>query len=186
VIEAELKALVRDPQALTAALDARAPAERATYSDTYYDTPARDLTGTDRELRVRIIDREGLRHCRLTYKEAAVPGTSSKPEHETSVGDPAVFATLFRGLGLQVLVELTKHCANYRLDHGGYRMLATVVSVPELADTFVEVETQVPAPGDVPPALQAIQGLLAEWGIGASDLNSRDYTDMIQEARGAT
>ncbi len=175
MIEAELKALVRDPQALTAALDARAPAERATYSDTYYDTPARDLTGTDRELRVRIIDREGLRHCRL-----------SKPEHETSVGDPAVFATLFRGLGLQVLVELTKHCANYRLDHGGYRMLATVVSVPELADTFVEVETQVPAPGDVPPALQAIQGLLAELGIGASDLNSRDYTDMIQEARGAT
>jgi adenylate cyclase class 2 len=102
------------------------------------------------------------------------------------VGDPAVFAALFRALGLQVLVELTKHCANYSFDHAGYRMLATVVTVPELADTFVEVETQVSAADDVPPALEAIRGLLAELGIGADDLDTRDYTDMVAGARGAT
>jgi adenylate cyclase class 2 len=65
-------------------------------------------------------------------------------------------------------------------------MLATLVTVPELADTFVEIETQVPAAGDVAPALEAIRGLLAELGVGADDLDTRDYTDMVAEARGVT
>jgi adenylate cyclase class 2 len=183
VIEAELKALVRDPAGLLAALAERAPAEPAAYADTYYDTPGRRLTGSGRELRVRIIDRGGSRTCLLTYKEAAVPGTTSKPEHETPVGDPAVFAALFAGLGLGVLVELTKHCTNYRFPHAGYPMLATVVTVPELAGTFVEVETQVPAAAEVSAALDTIRDLLTELGITEADLDTRDYTDMVQQAR---
>jgi adenylate cyclase, class 2 len=183
VIEAELKALVRDPAGLLAALAERAPAERASYADTYYDTPDRTLTSSDRELRVRVIDRGGSRTCLLTYKEAAVPGTTSKPEHETGVDDPAVFATLFAGLGLGVLVELTKHCTNYRFHHAGHPMLATVVTVPELAGTFVEVETQVPDAAEVPAALDTIADLLADLGITEADLDSRDYTDMVQQAR---
>jgi adenylate cyclase class 2 len=183
VIEAELKARVRDRDRLIANLDQRAAGEASTYSDTYYDTSDRALTATDRELRVRVIEHEGFRRCRVTYKEAAVAGTTSKPEHETSVGDPAVFGTLFAGLGLAVLVELTKHCVNYAFDAYGYRMLATVVTVPELAGAFLEVETQVDAPGDVPAALAAIRRLLAELDIGANDLDTSDYTDLVLRAR---
>jgi adenylate cyclase class 2 len=183
VIEAELKARVRDPEALLAALDQRAAAEPATYADTYYDTPDLALTGTDRELRLRAIDQDGFRTCRLTYKEAAVPDTGSKPEHETSVADRSVLATLFSGLGLTVLVELTKHCTNYRFDQAGRPMLATVVTVPELAGTFLEVETQVATAAAVPAALGAIRDLLAELGIGETDLDNRDYTDLVIRAR---
>jgi len=185
VIEAELKALVRDPAGLLAAQAQRAAAEPATYADTYYDTPDRTLTGSGRELRVRVVDQGGSRTCLLTYKEAAVPGTTSKPEHETEVGDPAVFATVFAGLGLGVLVGLTKHCTNYRFQHAGRLMLATVVTVPELAGTFVEIETQVPTTAEVPAALDTIRSLLAELGITEADLDTRDYTDMVQQARAA-
>jgi adenylate cyclase, class 2 len=183
VIEAELKARVRDPQALLAALDQRAAAEHATYADTYYDTPDRGLTGTGRELRLRVIDRDGFRTCRLTYKEAAVLGTGSKPEHETSVADREMFATLFAGLGLTVLVELTKNCTNYRFDRAGRPVLATVVTVPELRGTFLEVETLVPTAEEVPAALDTLRDLLAELGVSAADLDSRDYTDLVMRAR---
>jgi adenylate cyclase class 2 len=183
VIEAELKARVPDPEALLAALDQRAAAERATYSDTYFDTADRALTGDGRELRLRVVDREGLRTCWLTYKEAAVPGTGSKPEHETSVADRSVLATLFAGLGLTVLVELTKHCTNYRFDRAARSVLATVVTVPELAGTFIEVETQVPTAAEVPAALGTLRDLLAELGIGEADLDGRDYTDLVIRAR---
>jgi adenylate cyclase, class 2 len=185
VIEAELKALVRDADALRAALEARAAATRATYCDTYYDTPGHDLRGSGRELRVRVIDGGGPAQALLTYKEPAVAGTASKPEHETTVAGPAVLATLFAGLGLQVLVELTKHCTNYRLQHAGRAMLASVVTVPELPDTFVEVETLVPTAGEVPAALAAVRALLAEVGIGVADLDTRAYTDMVAAARAA-
>jgi adenylate cyclase class 2 len=59
MIEAELKALVTDPQALRAELDRLAAGEASTYRDTYYDTPARDLTADGRELRVRVVPEFG-------------------------------------------------------------------------------------------------------------------------------
>jgi adenylate cyclase class 2 len=141
------------------------------------------MTGTGRELRLRVVERDGLRTCWLTYKEAAVPGTGSKPEHETSVADRSVLATLFAGLGLTVLVELTKHCTNYRFDRAGRPVLATVVTVPELTGTFLEVETQVPTADGVPAALAALRDLLTELGIGEADLDDRDYTDLVTRAR---
>ncbi|HSV68081.1 MAG TPA: class IV adenylate cyclase [Mycobacteriales bacterium] len=183
MIEAELKARVGDRDQILALLGARVTPEPATYADTYYDTPDSSLAAADRELRVRLAVRQGLTRCHLTYKEAAVPGTGAKPEHETRVDDPSILSTVFRVLGLVVLTQLTKHCHNYRFDAHGYRMLATVVSVPELAESFVEVETLVPAAGDVPAALAAIRLLLAELGLGEADLDTRAYTDMVRRAR---
>jgi adenylate cyclase class IV len=127
--------------------------------------------------------RTGSTCCRLTYKEAAVGGTDSKPEHETSIGDPAVLPTLFAALGLDVIIELTKRCTNYSFDYAGYRMLATVVTVPELEGTWLEVETQVAGAGDVPAALDAIRALLGELGIAPDDLDSRTYTGLVADAR---
>jgi adenylate cyclase class 2 len=142
VIEAELKARVRDPAALRARLRRLASEEISLYRDTYYDRPGRDLTTQDRELRVRIVDTGGVRRAVLTYKEQAADAASgSKPEHETKVADPAVVDEILRALGLEHLVAFEKHCANFRFTAKGRDMLATVVTVPEIDGTFVELET---------------------------------------------
>jgi adenylate cyclase class 2 len=58
-----------------------------------------------------VVDRSGARQTILTYKEPAVDEASgSKPEHETTVADPAVVDTVLRALGAVEYVRLTKHC----------------------------------------------------------------------------
>ena len=53
-IEAELKAVVRDPEAVMAQLEeAYGPGRPEVYQDTYYDLPTGALTSEDRELRIR-------------------------------------------------------------------------------------------------------------------------------------
>ncbi len=66
-IEAELKAVVRDVDAVRAALDERASAEMSTYADRYFDYPDHRLTEQGRELRVRTItDNSGQTRVLLT------------------------------------------------------------------------------------------------------------------------
>jgi adenylate cyclase class 2 len=83
-----------------------------------------------------------MRRTVLTYKAPAVDADSgSKPEHETKVADAATLDTIFRALGLEDLVAFEKHCANYRFTAHRRDMLATVVTVPEIDGTFIELET---------------------------------------------
>lgn len=183
VIEAELKARVRDPEALRAALRQRAEEELSIYQDTYYDRPDGSLTAEGRELRVRVIERSGTRRTRLTYKEPAVDAASgSKPEHETTAADPAVVDTVLRALGAVEYVRLTKECANYRFTAAGRDMLATVVTVPELDGTFIELETMAEE-DDVAAALADVRAVLAEVGITGEDLTTEQYTDAVLQAR---
>jgi len=130
LIEAELKARVRDPAALRDRLRRLASEEISLYRDTYYDRPGRELTAQGRELRVRIMETSGVRRAVLTYKEPAADSASgSKPEHETKVADAAVVDEILRALGLEHLVAFEKHCANYRFTARGRDMLATMVTV---------------------------------------------------------
>ncbi len=56
MIEAELKAVVRDPEAVMSRLeDAHGPGQTEVYQDTYYDTPTGVLADGDRELRIRTV-----------------------------------------------------------------------------------------------------------------------------------
>ena len=77
MIEAELKARVRDPGALRDRLRRLASEEISLYRDTYYDRPGRDLTMEGRELRVRVMDTSGVRRAVLTYKESAADAADS-------------------------------------------------------------------------------------------------------------
>src|ERR1700722_19139640 len=61
VIEAELKARVRDPRTLHQQLRRLAAGEQSVYRDTYYDHPGGDLTGSGRELRLRTLQTDGRR-----------------------------------------------------------------------------------------------------------------------------
>jgi adenylate cyclase class 2 len=181
MIEAELKARVDHPEPVRAALAALARAEHATYRDTYFDWPDVRLDAEGTEVRLRTIETvSGARHV-LTYKQPAVDATGSKPEHETDVDDPAPVAAMLTGLGLITLVSLTKTCANYRFNRDGRNILATLVTVPELDGTFLEVETMAEA-GDLAAASATVRAVLADLGL-VDALEIGTYTDAVRAAR---
>lgn len=181
MIEAELKARVGDVETVRTALASRADGERATYTDTYYDRPDESLDATGYEVRLRTVETAAsVRHV-LTYKEPSVDPSGSKPEHETTIDDPAAIDALLRGLGLVELVALTKQCENYRFESGDRSMLATLVTVPEIDGTFIEVETMTEG-SDLHAALDAVRAVLEGLGV-ANDLEDSTYTGAVREAR---
>jgi adenylate cyclase, class 2 len=184
VIEAELKARVGAPEALSAALGRLAPGEPSTYRDTYYDMPDGSLSGSGRELRVRVIEAGATRRAILTYKESAADTASqSKPEHETVVASAGVVDVILSALGLVHLVAFEKRCVNYRFATRGRDMLATMVTVPEIDGTFIELETMADE-GDLRAALGDVHDVLGELGIADDDLTTDTYTGAVMRARG--
>jgi adenylate cyclase class 2 len=181
VIEAELKAQLTDPDAVRAALAERGAAERAIYRDTYYDSADGVLDRAGRELRLRTIETPDVTRHVLTFKEPAVDESGSKPEHETAVAAPAAVAHIIEALGYGPVIELTKDCENYRFSDGGREFLATVVRVPEIEGTFLEVETM--AEDQVDEALAAVRSVLEQLGVAAGDLTAELYTDAVRAAR---
>lgn len=181
-IEAELKARVRDVPALLAALDERAKGQKAVYRDRYYDSPDGAFTKAGNELRIRSIETDaGVRNV-LTFKQPSVDEASgSKPEYETTVGDPDATESIVLGLGYRPMIAFSKRCANYRWVHQGRDLLATVVTVPEIAGTFIELETAA-AESDLPAALEVVRAALAELGIDEDDLTTELYTDAVAAA----
>jgi adenylate cyclase class 2 len=182
-VEAELKAHVRDSEGLRGRLRARGAEESCVYRDTYYDRADGSLTSEGRELRVRVVESDGARHTVLTYKEPALDEASgSRPEYETEVADPTVVETVLRALGAVEYVRLTKHCKNYRFTARGRDMLATMVTVPELDGTYVELET-LTSEDELNDALGAVRAVLNELGIADADLTTEQYTDAVIRAR---
>lgn len=183
MIEAELKARLREPARVRSVLASRAEPEHAVYQDTYYDSDGRTLDRDGRELRLRT-KTVGL-HARhlLTYKEPAVDATTgSKPEHETVVADRGAVETMLHGLGYREVISLTKHCENYAFTDRGRDVLATLATVPELSATYLEVETIVP-PVDVDGALSDLRALLADLGVSAGELTTELYTEAVAAQR---
>jgi adenylate cyclase, class 2 len=183
VIEAELKARVRDPGALHQRLRQLAAGVRSVYRDTYYDRPDGDLAASGRELRLRTIEADGQRRSLLTYKEPSVEAASeSKPEYETQVATPAAVDVMLQGLGLEHLVAFEKHCTNYRFTAEGRDMLATVVTVPELDGTFLELETMT-GQEDIDAALADVRTVILRLGSTGEDLTTEQYTQAVLLSR---
>jgi len=183
MIEAEMKARVLDPERVLVALKKLGPGRVEVYHDTYYDDAGRTLTRSDRELRIRTV-RGTETHSLLTYKDARVDEESgSKPEHETRVEDVDAAHALLRGLGYTPTIEFEKRCRNYDLAHDGRRLLATLVSVPELDETFIEVETLVESPPELAAGLQAVREVLENLGIGGNAFTTELYTDAVAARR---
>ncbi|MEV8096233.1 class IV adenylate cyclase [Kitasatospora sp. NPDC085879] len=183
-VEAELKAVVRDPAAVRARLDALAgPGRAEVYRDTYYDLADGPLARGDRELRLRTVAGPAGTRTLLTYKDARVdPVSGAKPEAETAVADPAAAAAVLHGLGYRPVLAFEKHCRNHALHRAGRELLATLVEVPELAGVFLEVET-VCGEEDLAGALAAVRAVLAELGVPPADLTDEAYTDAVAAAR---
>ncbi|MGW3651912.1 class IV adenylate cyclase [Streptomyces sp. NPDC000878] len=183
MIEAELKARVQAPEAVMRQLDERATARVEVYRDTYYDRPDGSLEKSDQELRVRTVHGADGTRTVLTFKAAAVDEASgSKPEHETQVTDAEAVHAIVRGLGHVPVIAFEKRCRNYDFEAYGRQMLATLVRVPEIGGTFLEIETLVDE-DDVSSALDDIRAVLAELGIGSEDLTRELYTDAVAAQR---
>ena len=183
MIEAELKARVHSPEAVMRQLDERATARVEVYRDTYYDRPDGSLEKADQELRVRTVHGADGTRTVLTFKGAAVDEASgSKPEHETRVEDAEAAHAILRGLGHVEVIAFEKRCRNYDLEARGRRMLATLVRVPEIDGTFLDVET-LSAEDEVSTALEDVRAVLAELGIGPEDLTRETYTGAVAAQR---
>jgi adenylate cyclase class 2 len=183
VIEAELKARVADPAALSTALARLAKGEPSIYRDVYYDTPDGRLSASDRELRVRVAETGATGKTLLTYKEPPADAASqSKPEHETAAASADVLDVILSALGLVHLVVFDKHCVNYRFTARGRDMLATTVTVPEISGTFIELETMANE-SDLDAALADVRAVLSELGITEDALTTEQYTDAVMRAR---
>ncbi|MEZ0069469.1 adenylate cyclase class 2 [Streptacidiphilus sp. MAP12-20] len=182
MIEAELKAVVHDPEHVMALLEARAPGRPQVYQDTYYDLPDGSLMDGDRELRVRTVHGRNETRSVLTYKGARVDVSGSKPELETRVDDPAAMHAMLAGLGYVKAIAFEKRCRNYEFEAANRKMLATLVRVPELDGTFLELETIVEQ-DELTAALDDIRAVLQSFGIGEQDLTDELYTDAVAARR---
>ncbi|MEU8621003.1 class IV adenylate cyclase [Streptomyces sp. NPDC048623] len=183
MIEAELKARVHTPEEVLRRLDERGEGVPEVYQDTYYDTPDGNLEARGAELRIRTVHGPTDTRTVLTYKGAAVDEASgSKPEAETRVEDVEAAHSIVRGLGHVPTIAFEKRCRNYVFKARGRKMLATLVRVPEIDGTFLEVETLV-ADDQVQEALADVRAVLAELGIGEDDLTRELYTDAVRVRR---
>ena len=89
---------------------------------------------------------------------------------------------ILRALALEHLVAFEKRSVNYRVTAKAGDMLATVVTVPEIDGTFVELETLADE-ADLAAALGDVRAVLGELGIGEDDLTTEQYTDAVMRAR---
>lgn len=184
-IEAELKARVHDPDRVRALLRQRATQQNSVYYDVYFDTPDRTLTRDGRELRVREVHTDDTAaQTLLTYKDTPIHAASeSKPETETTAGDADTLRVILAALGFEVLISFEKHCINYRFTAAGRPLLASLVSVPELEETFLEIETIVDTNAEVGPALETIRQVLNTLGIDRNDETIEAYTEAVAAHR---
>jgi len=82
------------------------------------------------------------------------------------------------------VIAFEKRCRNYTFKAQDRQMLATLVRVPEIDGTFLEVETLVEA-DHVQAALADIREVLAELGIAGEDLTRELYTNAVRARRNA-
>ncbi|GGW99713.1 class IV adenylate cyclase [Streptomyces noursei] len=184
MIEAELKARVRNPEYVMEKLDQEAEGRDEIYQDTYYDDPSGSLSAQDQELRVRTIHRSDSTRSVLTYKGARIDAESgSKPEHETGVDDAEAVHAMLRGLGYVPVIAFQKRCRHHEFSAHGRCLLASLIHVPEIEGTFLEVETLVCEEKELPAALDAIRSIMGELGIRDKDLTTELYTDAVAARR---
>jgi adenylate cyclase class 2 len=184
-IEVELKARIADPATVAGRLRGLAESEPSTYADTYYDFPDRRLTNIGRqELRLRVIDKPDERKAVWTFKGAMLDAAST-PEWETEVTDAQAADAILTGLGMTHLIEYTKRCENFRFTAHGHPIVATMVTVPEIEGTFLEVETLVPDGASRDEALKAIHSVLADLGLSEAVLDPTFYIDLVLARRQA-
>jgi adenylate cyclase, class 2 len=111
--------------------------------------------------------------------------SGSKTELETTGDDPDTLKAILEALGYAVFVAFDKHRTNYRFIRHNRELLATVVEVPQIDGTFIEVETLIPDSDDLDAALGLVRDILDELGITRADETRDTYTGAVLAAQRA-
>lgn len=169
--ETEIKLYVPDLQAVIVALEqngAKLVAPRVFERNVRYDTPARDLSGEKRVLRLRQDTR-----ARLTYKEeptaTGTDGVVSRVEVEAEVSDFDAVALILSRLGYHPYMQYEKYRTTYTLDG------AEIVLDEMPFGNFVEIEASA---ASIPP-------MLARLGLTEAKPLPQSYTALFDALRQA-
>jgi predicted adenylyl cyclase CyaB len=186
MFEAEIKLSITDENAIRAALDSQARSKDEVYIDYYFTHPDLVPPNAERELRVREIRwSEGSRSL-LTFKDKVVDlATRSKREYELKVADAAELRRMLVAMGFNIDIDLTKNCTNWKLSHGRHEILATLVSVPELPDHYLELETLIGEETEVQAGINELRIFASQLNLAKHDETTASYTDSARSARAA-
>ncbi|MDY0191055.1 MAG: class IV adenylate cyclase [Desulfuromonas sp.] len=182
--EVELKATVTDVNNLLCKLNEfSATAEIKTYEDTYFNNE-QNLLAQDKELRLRLIEHRGAKTVLLTYKDPPFDALSrSKPEIELELSSHQQAVNLLEKLGFTIDISFKKNCTIYSFHWLDLAVELTIAQIPELAATFVEIETLVADKNETTAAFEKLYALVQHLKIPQVDITSEYYTDAVRAAR---
>ena len=176
--EIEVKAWVKEPQAVRGSLDQEASFLRHfEKNDVYFEGEA---TYADQPVTVRIREDDGKSLC--TFKERrTVDGVEHNREWEFAVGNAEAMETLLLRLGLPELVRKRKLGASYRYDD-----LLVELSEVEGLGHFIEVEKLVDTSADEATQAEAkaqVRRVISHFGIPDDAVEGRPYTELLLRQR---
>ncbi|WP_373650284.1 MULTISPECIES: class IV adenylate cyclase [unclassified Schlesneria] len=184
--EVELKFRIEDPASIESLLRNRGATadDVVTHVDRYFNHPSRDFRQTDEALRIRSV---GNTNC-VTYKGAVI-GTTAKTRHEIEVGfDEGSQATdqlrqMLDLLGFRFVREVRKLRRILRLVQSGQNFELALDEVPELGQSFLEIEL-LAEEGERTQAESAIWQLARSLGLEVAE--SRSYLNLLIDRDDAT
>ncbi|WP_416440716.1 class IV adenylate cyclase [Leeuwenhoekiella sp. A16] len=187
MFEVELKAIVRNRSATITQIEnlCNETALNLVYDDVYLDKE-NTLTTVDKELRLRNKTNRDSGESRffLTFKDSPFDEKSkSKPEFETEIADFNTGIAIFQKLGYSISMRYTKECLIYNLTYQDIKLEVSIVKLPELENTFIEVETQTETEKDIKSRFKILHEFLNQIGIAQIDITSQYYVDAIKEKR---
>ena len=185
--EVELTAIVRNKAEVLQKLEqfAAQPAQEVIYDDLYFDKK-NELKKQQCELRLRkkTFSQSGEISCWLTFKEAPFDQkTRSKPEFETEITDFDSAQAIFYGLGYNLDIRYAKNCLFYNVNYKDIDLEISLVELPELSETFIEIETQSENLENTAPFFKVLYAFLEELNMKQKDLTTLQYQDLVRNAR---
>lgn len=185
--EVELTAIVKNKAEVLKKLAkyAEKPAFEVIYDDLYFDKNS-ELNQQDSELRIRrkSFPQSGKTTNWLTLKKAPFDQkTRSKPEFETEIADFESAEAIFKGLGYTLDSRYTKNCMFYYATYKNIALEISVVELPELTGTFIEIETQTEEFNQTETHFKVLYDFLKALGMSETDLTTMQYQDAVRESR---
>ncbi|WP_031425063.1 class IV adenylate cyclase [Flavimarina sp. Hel_I_48] len=185
--EVELTAIIKNKADVLRKLGqfATAPAHEVFYDDLYFDKK-NELKERESELRLRkkSYPESGKITNWLTLKEAPFDQkTRSKPEFETKITDFEAAKVIFEKLGYELVIRYAKHCRFYYARFKNLNLEISVVQLPELSDTFIEIEAQTENFEKTDSIFKILYTFLEEIGMSENDLTTLQYQEMVMESR---
>jgi predicted adenylyl cyclase CyaB len=184
VIEVELKARLRDPAAVSAAVATFARLAGAVDKrDSYWHGPGWKSDSDAKTFRTR---GEGGTTV-VTYKvKSSAQGVEVNRESEFEVSDPETFAGFARRLGCEPSYQKRKTGFAFKAGPDALNPYEATIEVVEVDGIghFIEIEVLLAdeEPAALARARTEIRALLARAGVDEQDIESRFYSELLADA----